>query len=130
MPNTIYIFEIHTSKPGEHQGEIRTSVPGVTIKVRGTCYIVDYDKNLKQTTMVLFGGGMDLYIQGNLIKLNSPIEMIIFNVKTQGEVKPVSITMDELRARFDASVIPTAEELKLCGLKDKDMLIRNTDAKQ
>ena len=109
------------SKPGEHKDEIRTSVPGVTIKVTGTCYIVDHDKVNNQTTMVLFGGGMELYIKGHLLKMKSPIEMVTFGANTNEKPEPVSITMDTVRDRFGESVIPSQDELRACGLKNEDL---------
>ena len=109
------------SKPGEHKDEIRTSVPGVTIKVTGTCYIVDHDKVNNQTTMVLFGGGMELYIKGQLLKMKSPIEMVTFGANTNEKIEPVSITMDTVRKRFGESVIPSPDELRACGLRNEDL---------
>jgi filamentous hemagglutinin family protein len=105
----------------KHKGEIKTIMPGVAIKVTGTCYIVDLDEATKQTNITLFGGGVELYLQGHLLKLIHPIQMVSFNPEggnTTEPIKPVKLTMKDVRENFhdQPEVIPSREELLKCGV--------------
>lgn len=105
----------------KHKGEIKTIMPGVAIKVTGTCYIVDLDDATKNTNITLFGGGVELYLKGHLIKLKHPIQMVSFNAQsgdTAEPLQPVKLTMDDVRKQFadQPEVIPSREELLKCGV--------------
>lgn len=117
---TVGFFSGHET----HKGEIKTILPGIAIKVTGTCYIVDRDASKDMTNITLFGGGIELYILGELVKLHDPIQMISFGKDgpsgSTGKVQPVPLTMNDVRKMFSEKpgVIPSREELLKCGVPE------------
>lgn len=108
-----------------HKGEIKTILPDIAIKVIGTCYIVDFDKAKKKTDITLFGGGVELYIQGQLIRMKNPIEMISFSGKPSSNksIEPVRLDMQDVRNRYQdrPEIIPSPEQLLKCGVTESNV---------
>lgn len=117
---TVGFFSDHQT----HKGEIKTILPGIAIKVTGTCYIVDHNAESEMTNITLFGGGIELYILGQLVKLHDPIQMISFGKDGpsggSGKVQPIPLTMNDVRQMFKEKpgVIPSRDELLKCGVPE------------
>ena len=112
------------SERDQHKGEVKTILPGIAIKVSGTCYIVDHNKDKERTNITLFGGGIELYIEGSLVKLHHPIQMISFGAEGAGGAgDPVPLTMDDVREIFHdrPEIIPDREQLLKCGVPEESV---------
>lgn len=110
----------------QHKGEIKTILPGIAIKVTGTCYIVDHDATSSVTNITLFGGGVELYVKGQLIKLKDPIQMISFGAEgpgSSGPVVPKSLSIGDVRNTYKQKpeIIPSREQLIKCGVPEKSV---------
>lgn len=107
----------------KHKGEVKTILPGVAIKVTGTCYIVDLKKETNTTNIILFGGGIELYIKGTLVKLNHPIQMISFGSDGPKAVDPVPLSIGDVHKMFEQKpeIIPNNAQLLKCGVPQESL---------